>query len=68
QYSTAWEFIAFLLEAVYWLASMWSEQGYIQDLKNYDEYIKTTVLNQEQLAEALRLYKQTLVAYDEVLR
>ncbi|HBO3339669.1 TPA: hypothetical protein L4S30_005486 [Pseudomonas aeruginosa] len=43
-------------------------EGYIQDLKNYDEYIKTTVLNQEQLAEALRLYKQTLVAYDEVLR
>lgn len=28
QYSTAWEFIAFLLEAVYWLASMWSELGY----------------------------------------
>ncbi|MER0923340.1 hypothetical protein AAA577_28525 [Pseudomonas aeruginosa] len=43
-------------------------EGYIQDLKNYDEYIQTTVLNQEQLAEALRLYKQTLVAYDEVLR
>lgn len=43
-------------------------EGYIQDLKNYDEYIQTTILNQEQLAEALRLYKQTLVAYDEVLR
>ncbi|MCV6118741.1 hypothetical protein OFL22_33035 [Pseudomonas aeruginosa] len=43
-------------------------EGYIQDLKNYDEYIQTTLLNQEQLAEALRLYKQTLVAYDEVLR
>ncbi|MYM52975.1 hypothetical protein [Pseudomonas aeruginosa] len=28
QYSTAWEFIAFLLEAVYWLASMWAELGY----------------------------------------
>ncbi|MFG9551760.1 hypothetical protein [Pseudomonas aeruginosa] len=43
-------------------------EGYIQDLKNYDEYVQTTILNQEQLAEALRLYKQSLVAYDEVLR
>lgn len=41
-------------------------EGYIQDLKNYDEYIQTTILNQEQLAEALRLYKQTLVAYDGI--
>ncbi len=28
QYSTMWEFVAFILEAVYWLASMWAEFGY----------------------------------------
>ncbi len=28
QYSTAWEIVAFVLEVVYWLASMWSELGY----------------------------------------
>lgn len=42
--------------------------SYIQDLANYQEYMQQTLLNESQLAEAIKLYEQAMVSYDHMLR
>ncbi|MCU8961135.1 hypothetical protein ACO0J9_13050 [Pseudomonas aeruginosa] len=45
-----------------------SVTDYINQLQQYAEQMTQTVLNESQLAEAIKLYEQTMVEYDHMLR
>lgn len=43
-------------------------QGLNQDIQNYEQYLKQTILSQEELANALKQYDQMLSDYQQVMR